>query len=333
VSLQDSAGTRPLLPGGIDPLQLIPARDFDRLVVVLTHAERAWVFCLYNTAIVRDAIVEALRARLDPLPVYEFTLSAERPNPRAYLSQLPAGMAARQAVICFYNAWRAFEAGFFGYLDLQREQFWKAPHSLVFWVREADRVAIARRAPNFFSRHAGVFDFQISIPEQWSGGEAAMPATWDSIKERDRQERLYAGLLAEYEADREPDQSVIADLLGKLANIWYYSDRFEQAETALQRRLAIVRELKDQRNEAATLLALGQIRVLRDDRDTALQLYDQALTLFRAMGDRLGEANVLQAQGDAALGAGATAEGMALLDAARTLYDALGVRVGLVNVY
>jgi hypothetical protein len=73
--------------------------------------------------------------------------------------------------------------------------------------------------------------------------------------------------------------------------------------------------------------------VLRDDRDTALQLYDQALTLFRAMGDRLGEANVLQAQGDAALGAGATAEGMALLDAARTLYDALGVRVGLVNVY
>jgi len=267
------------LPGGIDPLQSVPAREFDRLVMVLTHAAQAWVFCLYNTAPMRDAIVDALHARLDPLPVYEFTLSAEQPNPRAYLRQLPPDAADQRAVICFFDAWRAFDANFLGYLDLQREQFWMSPHALVFWIREADRAEIARHAPNFFSRNSGVFDFQVAIPAQAQtlrSASAAMPATWDSLAERDRQERLYLGLLAEYEADPEPDQATIADLLGKLATIWYHSDRHAEAEAAQRRRLAIVRALGDQRGEADSLLAFGKISAFRDGRDEALALCDQA---------------------------------------------------------
>jgi len=274
MELKPDRDARRLLPDGIDPLQLVPGHEFDRLATVLTHAEQAWVFCLYNTALVRDAIVEALRGRLDPLPVYEFTLSAEQPNPRAYLRQLPPGAGNQRAVICFFDAWRAFDANFLGYLDIQREQFWLSPHALVFWIREADRAEIARHAPNFFSRNAGVFDFQVNIPEQAQtlrSASAAQPAAWDSLAERDRQERLYLGLLAEYEADPEPDQATIADLLGKLATIWYHSDRLAEAEAAQHRRLALARQLGDRVREADSLLAIGQILRMRNECADALK--------------------------------------------------------------
>jgi tetratricopeptide (TPR) repeat protein len=335
MDLQPDPGTRQLLPGGIDPLQLVPAHEFDRLVMVLTHAEQAWVFCLYNTALMRDAIVEALRARLAPLPVYEFTLSAERPNPRAYLQQLPPDAVNRRAVICFYDAWRAFDANFLGYLDIQREQFWMAPHALVFWIRESDRAEIARHAPNFFSRNSGVFDFQVAIPAQAQtlrSASAAMPATWDSLAERDRQERLYLGLLAEYEADEESDQATIADLLGKLATIWYYSDRFAEAEAAQRRRLAIVQQLGDHVREADSLLAIGEIWRMRYEHMAALDYYDQALGLFRAVGDRLGEANVLKAQGDVLAFLDRRDEALARYDQALGLFRAVGARLGEANV-
>lgn len=322
------APTRPTLPGGIDPLQLVPPREFDRLVLLLTHAERgAWAFCLYNTATVRDAIVEALRVRLDPLPVYEFTLSPQQPNPRNYLRRLPAGAADKRAIIIFYDAWRAFDSGFFGYLDLQREQFMKVPHSFVFWVQDADRAAIARYAPNFYSRHAGVFDFQVVVPEQalaWRELSAALPVSWDSVEERERQERLYVNLLTEYEADEESDQAAIADLLGKLAGIWYHSARYEQAEEALERRLTIVRNLDDRAGEADSLYLLGWAAVRGYDMDQALATYEQALQLFRAVGDRPGEANTLGAMSRLALQQGQDEEAGRLLQQAVEQHAALG---------
>ncbi|MFQ5854408.1 MAG: tetratricopeptide repeat protein [Anaerolineae bacterium] len=328
--------TRPALPGGIDPLQLVSARDFDRLVILLTHAERgAWAFCLYNTAPVRDAVVEALRVRLDPLPVCEFTLSPQEPNPRDYLRKLPPGAAHRRAVIVFYDAWRAFDSGFFGYLDLQREQFMRVPHSLVFWVRGADRAAIARYAPNFFSRHAGIFDFQVAVPEQAQAARdfwSAEPIGWDTVEERERQERLYVNLLAEYEADEEPDQATIADLLGKLARIWYYSADYDQAEEALERRLEIVQSLGDQAGQADSLFYLGLISARRYEHDAALASYGQALELFRAVGARLGEANMLQAIGDVQQFRKEVDAALASYGQALELFRAVGARLGEANI-
>lgn len=40
MDLKADSGARRLLPGGIDPLQLVPAREFDRLVMVL--GRRTW---------------------------------------------------------------------------------------------------------------------------------------------------------------------------------------------------------------------------------------------------------------------------------------------------
>lgn len=319
-----------VLSGGNGAPPEISAREFERLTLLLSHAERgAWAFCVYNVAAVRDAIVDQLRARLNPLPVYEFTLSAEQPNPRGYLERLPAGAMGDRAVIVFYDAWRAFDAGFLGYLDLQREQFWRAPHSLVFWIREADRALLARHAPNFFSRHSGVFDFQVVIPfqaEMVRSLSAALPATWDSVAERERLERLYIGLLHEYESDSEPDQATIADLLGKLASIWYYSDRFDQAEAAQRRRLDLARQLGDRQIEADSRLQIGRIHQLQADLAAAGEQYRAALADFQAIGERLGAANTKSSMGQLALIEGRKAEADQLLAEAIAIYRAIGSR-------
>ncbi len=320
---------------GVDALPLISSREFERLVLLLGNAERgAWTFCLYNVSAIRDAIVAALRTRLEPLPVFEFTLSADRPNPRDYLEGLPPDVIDKRAVIFFFDAWRAFDAGFLGYLDLQREQFWKAPHSLVFWIREADRALIARYSPNFFNRHSGVFDFQVSIPFQADmlrSLSAAAPATWDSVVERERQERLFLGLLDEYEADPEPDQAAIAGLLGKLANIWYFSDRFDQAEAALQRRLEIAQAIQDSQSEADSRLQIGKIRQFQADLAGAGEAYRAALADFQAIGDRLGAANTRKALGDLALRQDDLAGAGEAYRAALADFQAIGDRLGAAN--
>jgi hypothetical protein len=324
-------------PDGVDPLPLISSREFERLALLLNHAERgAWTFCLYNVAAVRDAIVAALRARLEPLPVFEFTLAAGRPNPRDYLEGLPTDVISKRAVIIFFDAWQAFGAGFLGYLDLQREQFWKAPHSLVFWIREVDWALIARYSPNFFSRHSGVFDFQVAIPfqaEALRSLSAALPAAWDSVAERERLERLYIGLLHEYESDSEPDQQAIADLLGKLASIWYYSDRFDQAEAALQRRLKIAQTIGDRQSEADSRLQIGRIHQFQADLAGAGEAYRAALADFQAIGDRLGAANTRLALGDLALRQDDLAGAGEAYRAALADFQAIGDRLGAANTY
>ena len=335
MAVETAMRRRPLLPGGVDPLQLVPAREFDRLVLLLTHVQRgAWVFCLYNTAPVRDAVVEALQARLASLPLYEFTLSPQHPNPRDYLKQISASAADQRAVVVFYDAWRAFDHGFFGFLDLQRERFMRLPHVLIFWVREADRAAIARRSSNFFSRHAGVFDLQVALPDQAQAVRelwAATPISWDSVEERERQEGLYLGLLAEYEADAEPNQASIADLLGKLATVWYYTHNLDQAEAALKRRLGLVKALGDQAHEAESLFLLGLIASRRYEHVQALDLYAQALQLFRAVGDRLGEANTLKAIGDVQQFRKEVSAALDSYTQALTLFRAVGDRLGEAN--
>jgi tetratricopeptide (TPR) repeat protein len=324
-----------VLPGGNGAPAEISAREFERLALLLGHAERgAWAFCVYNVAAVRDAIVDQLRARLNPLPIYEFTLSAEQPNPRGYLERLPADAMGDRAVIVFYDAWRAFDAGFLGYLDLQREQFWRAPHSLIFWIREADRALLARHALNFFSRHSGVFDFQVVIPfqaEMVRSLSAALPATWDSVAERERLERLYIGLLHEYESDSEPDQATIADLLGKLASIWYYSDRFDQAGAAQRRRLELARQLGDRQIEAESRLQIGQIHQLQADLAAAGEQYRAALADFQAIGERLGAANTRLALGDLALRQADLAAAGEQYRAALADFQAIGERLGAAN--
>jgi tetratricopeptide (TPR) repeat protein len=364
-----------LQQAGTDPQALIPAREFDRLALLLAHSQRgAWVFCLYNTAAVRDAVVQGLRGRLAPLPVHEFTLSPTWPNPLAYRQELPSQALEERALIVFYDAWRAFEHDFFGHLDLGRDRFWDQPHSLLFWITPQGRAKLARRAPNFFSRHSGVFDFcvaQLERLQELRGQWAGTPVRYDSLEERERLERLYRGLLREYEDDPQADPATVADLWGKLAQVLYFANAYDEAEGLLHRRLSALKAQEDAQGQADTCINLGLIHLrryaldeaerafrdglalaervgkaglqaqalanladvqrFRDDLDAALASYNQALALFRAIGDRLGEANTMKAIGDVQRFRDDLDAALASYDQALALFRAIGSRLGEAN--
>ncbi len=59
---------------------------------------------LYNTAaVLRDAVVNLLRARLVPLPVYDFTFTEQSVNPLDYHARLPQNVLESRAVIFLYD--------------------------------------------------------------------------------------------------------------------------------------------------------------------------------------------------------------------------------------
>jgi len=66
---------------------------------------------------------------------------------------------------------------------------------------------------------------------------------------------------------------------------------------------------------------MGDVQQFRDDREAALQSYEQALTLFRQVGDRLGEANCYLAQGRVLLEQGNPDKALALHTDAYRLYE------------
>ncbi|MDD2922649.1 MAG: NB-ARC domain-containing protein [Anaerolineales bacterium] len=55
--------------------------------------------------------------------------------------------------------------------------------------------------------------------------------------------------------------------------------------------------VEDNQLKANVLQAIGDVQQFRDDRDAAIESYNEALKLFRQVGAKLGEANVLSSQG------------------------------------
>ncbi len=191
-----TAPTRPEFAPQLEPGEL------ERLTLLLRHATGgAWAAALYNTAAIRDQVMDVLRARLAPLPVHDFTFTAERTNPTAYLEQLPAEARDERAIVFLYDLTRGGER-VWGYLEMQREALAEHPHGLVFWLTPGERAEAVRSAPNFWSQRSGVFDFTITDTgalAQMRGQWAGEPSHFSDLADWERQVRLYQGLLDEYE--------------------------------------------------------------------------------------------------------------------------------------
>ncbi|BDA76335.1 hypothetical protein CAL7716_105010 (plasmid) [Calothrix sp. PCC 7716] len=67
----------------------------------------------------------------------------------------------------------------------------------------------------------------------------------------------------------------------------------QQAIETLKKVLAITQQLKDQRLEANTLVAIGSVFGIIGQPQKALEFYNQALVINRSVGDRSEEANTL----------------------------------------
>ncbi|MEM7336290.1 MAG: hypothetical protein AAF490_29690, partial [Chloroflexota bacterium] len=78
------------------------------------------------------------------------------------------------------------------------------------------------------------------------------------------------------------------------------------------------------------------VQQFRDDRDAALDSYNQALSRFNDIGSLLGQANLKQSLGKLYVQSGneeAVKRGFKTLDEAMTLYQSIGDKVGQANIY
>ncbi|MEA3397924.1 MAG: tetratricopeptide repeat protein, partial [Chloroflexota bacterium] len=230
------AQSRGRLPAALEPQQVLA------LATLLRHAQNgAFVAALYNTVAVRDAVVEALREQVAPLPVYDFTFTEKHPSPLDYRQKLPPDLLKERAVVFLYDLYRAGEQ-VYGYLELQREALAQFPHSLVLWLTPAERGEMVRRAPNFWSQHSGVFDFTIADRGALAQLRTAQLETGIRYIDRqtwERDHRLYRGLVEEYEKMASPPADTLVDLYNKLAQLYYTAGHYRQAHDWVQKGLQL----------------------------------------------------------------------------------------------
>ncbi|MGQ9569207.1 MAG: tetratricopeptide repeat protein, partial [Anaerolineae bacterium] len=245
---------------------------------LLRHvAEGCWVIALYNTVAVRDRVVQILRSRLHPVPVYEFSYALED-SPQAYFRRIPIPPEER-AVVCLYDAAQAGPT-FWGRLELEREALATYPHGLVFWLTPAEYEQAVRNAPHFWSQRSGVFDFTVAdrlVLAQLQERIAGEPVRYADQADWERLVRLYKTLLREYALSSEPPVEPVAELHNKLAWLYFGVGDYEEARKHAREALALAeQEQRPSRAKAGALLRLGILAQAQGDYAEARRLYGES---------------------------------------------------------
>ena len=133
-------------------------RDLQRLALHFNEVERSsWVFARFTSTAYLQRIRAELALRLN-LQIVDYPLGPTRRDPLAYLDELPPAAQGQRLIVSFTDLEQALPE-LFGYLDFQREAYTVHPHGLLFWVTEDLWRQVMQRAPNFYSRHSGIYDF------------------------------------------------------------------------------------------------------------------------------------------------------------------------------
>ena len=133
-------------------------RDLQRLALHFNEVERSsWVFARFTSTAYLQRIRAELVLRLN-LQIVDYALGPTRRDPLAYLDELPPAAQGQRLIVSFTGLEQALPE-LFGYLDFQREAYTVHPHGLLFWVTEDLWRQVMQRAPNFYSRHSGIYDF------------------------------------------------------------------------------------------------------------------------------------------------------------------------------
>jgi tetratricopeptide (TPR) repeat protein len=323
----------------LDQADPISGDDFARLLALLRLATGGtFAFALYNSVPVRERVVQALRAQLAPLPVFEWTYSPLDPYPVDYLLRLTEEQRAGRAIVFLYDverggadAWRS--------MDYARERFSARPHAQVFWITSKAHGEAIRNAPHFWSQRSSVFDFRIALPDAWQQSrelawqaERKRGVSIESLDEIARQLRLYEGLLEEYEQSPHTTKRTLYDLHQRLANLLYYTDRYGESKQHALAAFKLAHQLDDRLGEANTQKTLGDLALIEDHLSEARAAYAAALAVYRALGYRLDEANTQKALGDLALREDDLSGARAAYEAALAVYRSIGHRLGEANI-
>jgi tetratricopeptide (TPR) repeat protein len=321
-------------------LPLLRGREFEKLVTAVRLAQNGlFLIALYNNASARRALVVELRRRLAPLPLYEHAISPQTAGLAAFVRRLPAEVQAERAVVCVHDLETEWPTSV-RRLDRQRDQLAAYPFTYIFWIQGHLWGQLAAEAPNFFSRHSGVFDFRSPEMPQTTTSPIVRPMpddeaslTYESLAEWQALVDLYTGLLAEHEAVADGDLQVQVDLHERLA--WLYQARsdFQHARDHYQKAFALLADEADPQQRAEMLFCIGRMHCYAGEHDTARAMLQQALALFRALESRPGEAKTLLALGDAARQVAKWAEAWDYYEQAQQLYETIADRYSLARVF
>ena len=171
----------------LDPVEKVrTSLEFETLATAAKLARRgAFFIAVYNTPASRDRLIDDLRRRVDPLPLFIHALSAEDYDPLEYLTALTEQQREQQAVICFIDLEEAWPDGARS-LDRLRDSLARYPHALILWLQQRPYSNLSSTAPHFFSRNSGVFDLRLVGRDITGSGSANGLRPFDSAVERTR---------------------------------------------------------------------------------------------------------------------------------------------------
>jgi tetratricopeptide (TPR) repeat protein len=130
----------------------------------------------------------------------------------------------------------------------------------------------------------------------------------------------------------QKDAEILARLVTTSRNWFYVSFADDWHYWIIWLEAANKLGISDRQLKANVLQAIGDVQQFRDERDAALESYNQALMLFRQVGAKLGEANVLQSIGDVQQFRKDNDAALESYNQALMLFRQVGAKLGEANV-
>ena len=280
--------------------------ELDKLTDSLRIAEGTMIaFAVVDTVPDRDALIRELRERLsDEVEICEIHLTPEQPDLLEQVSRGEVCLAPTSdgRPVYFVYGFEELSGGVrrqaIAGLNLQREALRRLSAPIVLWLTEGSLADVARLAPDFFSWRAGIYEFRTALPAE-QRVRSAIAEMLDgyslsliSADELRKRARLYERLLAEQEAQPEPNLSAIARLYYNLGLINYNLAEWERAAGFLQKSLEAYEQLGDLAGLATTYNNIGLIHYARGDYAAALEWEQRSLDIFERLGARASAATV-----------------------------------------
>jgi len=201
----------------------ISQREFEKLVTAVKLSRNgAFLLALYSSEPFRTLLIEALREQVAPLPVYQFEITPEQPDVYRRVRQLLPDQRNKRGVVCVGELDAVWPESA-EWLERNRDKLATYSLTYIFWITDGLRGELAQKAPNFYSRHSGVFDLRLQIaasPEQ--------QALYD----------LYNALLPEYQ--QNPLRQ--AELLTRMGKVAVEARDYQRARPYLEQALSIREE-------------------------------------------------------------------------------------------
>ncbi|MBI5207678.1 MAG: tetratricopeptide repeat protein [Candidatus Firestonebacteria bacterium] len=303
--------------------------EINRLSSLLNNTQTGClVFGIYDTVANRNDIINKLTGKLK-VPIHEFYINNEQKNPLKLIQDI--NITDDHLVICFYDIEQAFPEAI-GYINYQREAFFKQKWGLLFLITEFGRNEIANKAPDFWSRRSGVFDFRIKDYKQILNARetlVAEPISYQSKDELLKKLNLYKSLLEEYKTDKEPDEKTIAHLFFKIGQIYSLSSDYTQSYEWFNKSIEIFEKIGDNQGVASSLHNIGIIYQNKENYEGALKQYQKSLEISEKIEDNQGVASNLHNIGTIYQNKGNYDEALKQYQKSLEIYEEIGDNQGV----